>query len=63
MGFLKQWLKEEVILIIWGWGCFLSVLFFSMFAVVYFPDVAITMIGAFILLLVIGHLFLWFKYK
>jgi len=63
MGFFKKWLKEEFLLFIWGWGCFLLVIFFSIFAVEIFPDVAINLIGMFILFVIAFHIILWFKFK
>lgn len=63
MGFFKKWFKEEFILFVWGWGCCLAIVIFAMFAVSFFPDIAIKLIGLFILFLICFHVFLWFKFK
>lgn len=63
MGFLKKWFKEEFILFIWGLGCCLAIIVFAMFAVSFFPDVAIKLTGLFILFLICFHILLWFKFK
>ncbi|WP_411431227.1 hypothetical protein ACP26C_00420 [Franconibacter helveticus 513] len=63
INFIRKWLKEELILFLWGWGVVLSVIAFSMFVVSFFPDYAINLTGLFILLVVGLHLFLWFKFK
>lgn len=49
MDFLKRWLKEEFILFLWGWGIVLLIIIFSMIAVSLFPDIAINLIGLFVL--------------
>ncbi len=51
MDFLKKWLKEEVMLFLWGWVVILLVAIFAMLAVVFLPDIAINLAGLFILLL------------
>lgn len=63
MGFFKKWLKEEFLLLLWGWGICLSIIAFAIFAVSFFPEVAIKMIGLFIIFHVCFHVFLWFKFK
>lgn len=63
MDFLKKWLKEEVMLFLWGWVVILLVAIFAMLAVVFLPDIAINLAGLFILFIIIAHVFLWFKYR
>lgn len=63
MGFLKRWLKEEFILFLWGWGIVLLIIIFSMIAVSLFPDIAINLIGLFVLLIIGFHVVVWFKVK
>ncbi|HBS6191584.1 hypothetical protein AAHW18_13295 [Klebsiella pneumoniae] len=63
MDFLKRWLKEEFILFLWGWGIVLLIIIFSMIAVSLFPDIAITLIGLFVLLIIGFHVVVWFKVK
>lgn len=63
MGFLKRWLKEEFILFLWGWGIVLLIIVFSMIAVSLFHDIAINLIGLFILLIIGFHVVVWFKVK
>jgi len=63
INFIRKWLKEELILFLWGWGVVLSVIAFRMFVVSFFPDYAINLTGLFILLVVGLHLFFWFKFK
>lgn len=63
MGFFKKWLKEEFILFVWGGGCCLAIVVFAMFAVSFFPDIALTLTGLFILFLICCHVFLWCKFK
>ena len=63
MGFWKRWLKEEFILFLWGWGIVLLIIVFSMIAVSLFPDIAINLIGLFILLIIGFHVVVWFKVK
>lgn len=63
MKFFKEWFKEELILFLWGWGFLLSIIIFSMFAVSWFPDIAINLIGLFILSVFCFHIFIWYKCK
>lgn len=63
MDFFKKWLKEELCLFLWGWSVVLSLIIFSMFAVSFFPDIAINLIGFFILFIIGVHIFLWFNLK
>ncbi|MCL0754076.1 hypothetical protein M2933_14830 [Klebsiella pneumoniae] len=63
MDFLKRWLKEEFILFLWGWGIVLLIIIFSMIAVSLFPDIAINLIGPFVLLIIGFHVVVWFKVK
>ncbi|AWA74575.1 hypothetical protein [Klebsiella pneumoniae] len=63
MDFLKRWLKEEFILFLWGWGIVLLIIIFSMIAVSPFPDIAINLIGLFVLLIIGFHVVVWFKVK
>ncbi|WP_163594370.1 hypothetical protein [Klebsiella variicola] len=63
MGFLKRWLKEEIKQILWGWGIVLLIIVFIMIAVSLFPDIAINLIGLFILLIIGFHVVVWFKVK
>ena len=63
MDFLKRWLKEEFILFLWGWGIVLLIIIFSMIAVSLFPDIAINLIGLFVLLIIVFHVVVWFKVK
>ena len=63
MDFLKRWLKEEFILFLWGWGIVLLIIIFSMIAVSLFPDIAINLIGLFVLLIIGFHVVVWFKVK
>lgn len=63
MGFLKRWLKEEFILFLWGWGIVLLIIVFIMIAVSLFPDIAINLIGLFILLIIGFQVVVWFKVK
>lgn len=63
MDFLKRWLKEEFILFLWGWGIVLLIIVFSMIAFSLFPDIAINLIGLFILLIIGFHVVVWFKVK
>ena len=61
MDFLKRWLKEEFILFLWG--IVLLIIVFSMIAVSLFPDIAINLIGLFVLLIIGFHVVVWFKVK
>ena len=61
MDFLKRWLKEEFILFLWG--VVLLIIIFSMIAVSLFPDIAINLIGLFVLLIIGFHVVVWFKVK
>ena len=63
MDFLKRWLKEEFILFLWGWGIVLLIIIFSMIAFSLFPDIAINLIGLFVLLIIGFHVVVWFKVK
>lgn len=63
MGFLKKWLKEELMLFLWGWGVLFSIVIFSIFAVSFLPNIAVNLIGVFILFVIGLHIYLWFKCK
>ncbi|WP_313082115.1 hypothetical protein [Atlantibacter sp.] len=63
MGFFKKWLKEELLLFLWGWGIILLIIIFAMFAVAFFPDIAINLTGVLVLFITMVHVFLWFKNK
>lgn len=63
MGFFKKWLKEEILLFLWGWGVILLIVIFSMLAVAFFPDIAINLTAVLVLLIIMVHIFLWFKNK
>ena len=63
MNFLVKFIKEELVLFLWGWGVVLSVILFGIFAVAFFGDIAINLIGIFILLIIAVHVFIWFKCK
>lgn len=63
MGFFKKWLKEELLLFLWGWGVILLIVIFSMLAVAFFPDIAINLTGVLVLIIIMVHIFLWFKNK
>ena len=63
MDFLKRWFKEEFILFFWGWGIELLFIFFRLIAVSLFPDIAINLIGLFVLLIIGFHVVVWFKVK
>ncbi|VCW61945.1 hypothetical protein [Klebsiella pneumoniae] len=61
MDFLKRWLKKNSFFL-WGWGIVLIIIF-SMIAVSLFPDIAINLIGLFVLLIIGFHVVVWFKVK
>ncbi|KAB8307275.1 hypothetical protein EH228_14825 [Erwinia endophytica] len=61
MNFFTKWLKEELIIFLWGGGVVLSIIVFGVFAVSYFPDIAINLIGIFIVLIILFHVFIWRK--
>ncbi|EPG2743327.1 hypothetical protein M2950_12945 [Klebsiella pneumoniae] len=50
-------------LFLWGWGIVLLIIIFSMIAVSLFPDIAINLIGLFVLLIIGFHVVVWFKVK
>ncbi|VCZ73147.1 hypothetical protein [Klebsiella pneumoniae] len=62
MDFLKRWLKKNSFFL-WGWGIVLLIIIFSMIAVSLFPDIAINLIGLFVLLIIGFHVVVWFKVK
>ncbi|WP_124040505.1 hypothetical protein [Klebsiella pneumoniae] len=61
-GFLERWLKKNSFFL-WGWGIVLLIIIFSMIAVSLFPDIAINLIGLFVLLIIGFHVVVWFKVK
>lgn len=63
MDFLKRWLKRRIHSFLWGWGIVLLIIIFSMIAVSLFPDIAINLIGLFVLLIIGFHVVVWFKVK
>ena len=55
--------KRRIHSFLWGWGIVLLIIIFSMIAVSLFPDIAINLIGLFVLLIIGFHVVVWFKVK
>lgn len=63
-GFLEKMVKRRIhSFFLWGWGIVLLIIIFSMIAVSLFPDIAINLIGLFVLLIIGFHVVVWFKVK
>lgn len=62
-GFLEKMVKGRIHSFFMGWGIVLLIIVFSMIAVSLFPDIAINLIGLFILLIIGFHVVVWFKVK
>lgn len=62
-GFLEKMVKRRIYSFLWGWGIVLLIIIFSMIAVSLFPDIAINLIGLFVLLIIGFHVVVWFKVK
>lgn len=62
-GFLEKMVKKKNSFFLWGWGIVLLIIIFSMIAVSLFPDIAINLIGLYVLLIIGFHVVVWFKVK
>lgn len=62
-GFLEKMVKRRIHSFLWGWDIVLLIIIFSMIAVSLFPDIAINLIGLFVLLIIGFHVVVWFKVK
>ncbi|HDY8456987.1 TPA: hypothetical protein RRH39_003116 [Klebsiella pneumoniae] len=62
-GFLEKMVKRRIHSFFMGMGIVLLIIIFSMIAVSLFPDIAINLIGLFVLLIIGFHVVVWFKVK
>ncbi len=62
-GFLEKMVKRRINSSFMGMGIVLLIIIFSMIAVSLFPDIAINLIGLFVLLIIGFHVVVWFKVK
>ncbi|MER1322783.1 hypothetical protein KJR66_22665 [Klebsiella pneumoniae] len=60
-GFLEKMVKRRIHSFFMG--MVLLIIIFSMIAVSLFPDIAINLIGLFVLLIIGFHVVVWFKVK
>ncbi|KAA0485122.1 hypothetical protein F0330_12000 [Klebsiella pneumoniae] len=62
-GFLEKMVKRRIHSFFMGMGYCIINHIFSMIAVSLFPDIAINLIGLFVLLIIGFHVVVWFKVK